>query len=275
MESALQTRASGIEQVDTDVFTGYPVKIEIFEGPVDLLVHLVRREQLDVSEVALAQITGQYLEYLQAMQVINIEVAGQFIVTAAALLQLKSRRLLPALVAEEPDEDEDDDTLTLVDQMRQRIAQYRVFRDAAVMLEESRQLRRSIYVRAQVAGQLPSGFVRLEDVSIFDLVGAVRDLLTEATPESPEAVERPAVTVAERLEDIVFQLGAATDRMVSFAELVGVPITRQIIIVTFLAVLELIRRRWVVVNQAGPRREILIRLQDEHRLGAGQGGPTG
>ncbi len=259
MESAL------VEQLDLDLFTGFAVKIEIFEGPVDLLVYLVRREELDISEIALAQITGPYLAYLETMEAINIEVAGEFVVTAATLLQIKSRRLLPATAVEDLEEEEDE--LELVSQMQQHAAQYRAYREAAEALAESRQLRRQVYVRAlEGSGAMASGFVRLEDISIFDLVGAVRELLEHAEEETAHTVQRPAVTLAERIEDILFQLRAAGDQPLSFVELVGTPVTRQFIVMSFLALLELMRRRRVQVRQDKPRADIVIQLVSESAL---------
>jgi len=253
------------EELDRDLFTGYPVRIEIFEGPIDLLVYLVRREQLDISEVCLAEITGQYLDYLEAMQAINIAVAGEFIVTAATLLHMKSRHLLPVTVEEaEPDEDEE---LELLGRIRQRVAQYRAFKEAARILEKSRQQRQYLYVRSlSEADGLTSGFVRLEDVSIFDLVGAVQELLEKARTEQPvHSVQRAPVTLPERIAEVLFQLRAAEARSVPFAQLVGTPVTRQNIVITFLAILELIRRRRILVHQKRAGAEILIRLiSDAH-----------
>ena len=260
-----------VEQLDLDLFTGYRVKIEIFEGPVDLLVHLVKREELDISEIALVQITGPYLAYLEAMEAINIEVAGEFVVTAATLLQIKSRRLLPATAGEDFEEEEDE--LELVSQMQEHAAQYRVYREAAQALAESRRLRRQVYVRAlESGGAMASGFVRLEDISIFDLVGAVRELLEHAEAEPAHTVPRPTGTLAERIEDILFQLRAAGAQPVSFAELVGTPVTRQVIIISFLALLELIRRRRVEVRQDRPRADIVIQLAAESELAAESAG---
>ncbi len=247
-----------IEQQDLDLFTGHSVKIEIFEGPIDLLVYLVKREELDISEISLAEITGQYLVYLETMEAISIEVAGEFIVTAAVLLHLKARRLLPATVEEFEDEE---DEVALVSQMQRRVAQYRAYKEAAQVLDQSRQLRQQIYVRSLQAGSdLPSGFVSLEDVSIFDIVGAVRELLNRAEVVSSGTVVRPTVTLTERVEEVLFQLTAAGDQPLTLSELVGMPVTRQIIVMTFLAVLELIRRRRINVRQDKPRMDIIIRL---------------
>ena len=255
--------ATVTEQFETELFTGHPVRIEIFEGPIDLLVYLVKREELDISEVCLADVTGQYLDYLEAMQAINIAVVGEFVVTAATLLQIKSRHLLPVTVAVV--EEDEDDELELLGRMRRRMAQYRAFKEAAQELDESRQLRQHLYLRSLGDDEnLPSGFVRLEDVSVFNLLGAVQDLLEEAGSEQPlHSVSRQPVTLAERIEEVLFQLTAADEGPLSFAQLVGTPVTRQIIVVTFLAVLELIRRRWIQVHQETARAEILIRLITE------------
>ncbi len=259
------------EELDRDLFTGHTVEIEIFEGPIDLLVYLVKREELDISEVCLADITGQYLDYLEAMQAVNIAVAGEFVVTAATLLHIKSRHLLPVTVAAV--EEDEDDELELLGRMRRRMAQYSAFKEAAQALDESRQLRRHLYLRSLGDDEnLPSGFVRLEDVSVFNLVGAVRDLLEEAGSEQPlHSVLRPPVTLAERIEEVLFQLTAADEDPLSFAQLVGTPVTRQIIVVTFLAILELIRRRRIQVHQETTRAEILIRLSTEAQ-GSGAAG---
>jgi len=252
--------ATVAEQLELDLFTGYAVEIEIFEGPIDLLLYLVRREELDISEVCLAQVTGQYLDYLAAMQAVNIAVAGEFVVTAATLLQIKARHLLPVTVDEvEPDEDEE---LELLGRMRQRVAQYRAFKEAAQVLDKSRQERQHLYMRSlSDDDDLPSGFVSLEDISIFDLVGAVQDLLEKARTQQPlHGVERPLVTLPERIAEVLFQLRAAEAGPLPFAQLVGTPVTRQIIIVTFLAILELIRRGRIQVHQERAGAEILIRL---------------
>jgi len=248
------------EELDRDLFTGYPVMIEIFEGPIDLLVYLVRRERLDISEVCLAEITGQYLDYLATMQAVNIAVAGEFVVTAATLLQIKARHLLPVTVEEvEPDEDEE---LELLGRMRRRVAQYRAFKEAAQVLDKSRQQRQHLYVRSlSDDNDLASGFVRLEDVSIFDLVGAVQKLLEKADTEPPlHSVQRAPVTIPERIGELLFQLQAAQAGPLPFVQLVGTPVTRQNIVITFLAILELIRRRRIQVHQGEAGAEILIRL---------------
>jgi len=249
------------ESPQLDLFTAYPVKIEIFEGPLDLLLHLVKQEEVDIYEVEIAQITQQYLDYIDTMQAINIAVAGDFLVLAATLMYIKSRRLLPPTAEEE---EQEPDEAELVVKLRQQMAQYRAFKQAAVALNEARQLRQQIYLRSlQKESEIASGFVRLEDVSIFDMVGAVRKLLQQAEPESPGQVERPPVTLGECIQQVTAKLHAAQSGSVTFAELVDLPATRTAIIFTFLSILELIRRRHIRVHQDRPGAEIVVGLTPE------------
>ncbi len=250
------------ESPQLDLFTGYPVKIEIFEGPLDLLLHLVKQEELDIYEVQIGKITQQYIDYLHTMQAVNIAVAGDFLVMAATLMHIKSRQLLPPAAAEEEEESADD--AQLVVRLRERMAQYRAYKQAAVALNEARQVRQRIYLRSlSAASEMESGFVRLEDVSIFDMVGAVRKLLAQAEPEPPGQVPRPEFTIGECIQRVLAHLQAAQPRSVTFSQLVDMPATRVVIIFTFLAILELMRRRDIRVHQDGPGTEILIQLTQD------------
>ena len=183
--------------------------------------------------------------------------------TAATLLQIKSRQLLP-VTAEEVAED-DEDELELLQHMHQRLAQYRVFQQAADALGQSRQLRQQVYLRSLTDDDdLPSGFLRLQDVSIFDLVGAVRDLFERAEASAtPHSVEQPTITLPQRIEEILFHLRTSSGGPLTFVELVGVPVTRQLIILSFLAILELIRRGRIYVRQQAARSEIFIQLASQ------------
>ena len=260
--SEAMTTPTTTEPSQLEVFTGYPVKIEIFEGPMDLLLHLVKQEELDIYEVAIGKITQQYLDYLRTMEIINIAMAGDFLVLAATLLHIKSRRLLPP--SAEEDEEPEPDEAEVAARLRQRLAQYRVYKQAAAALDEARQLRQRIYLRSlDEASGIDSGFVSLEEVSIFDMVGAVRKMLQEAEPEPPDQLLRPTLTVAESIENVLARLQAAPQGSVAFFTLVDMPATRIVIIYTFLAVLELIRRRCIRVHQDGPATQILVQLTED------------
>ncbi len=241
-----------------DRFQGYPVRIEIFEGPLDLLLHLVRREEVGASEVDIVRITDQFLQYLGAMRQINIEVASQFIVMAATLLLLKSRALLPR--EEAPDDEEIEEEEPAVELAR-RLAEYRTYKEAAEMLAEAQEARKQIYLRPLTADDaVGAGVVPLEDVSVFDMVAAVHEMLRRAKEPPPHQVEREEITVGERIDQLVGSLRLRGSRRIHFDELVPEGSTRVFIVVTFLAVLEMIRRGELRVAQQQPRGRIELQL---------------
>ncbi len=240
---------------DTPNYTGYPVQIVCFTGPLDLLLHLVRAHEVDIAEVPVAAVTAQYLEYLRTMQEINVELSGEFLVTAAALSYLKSKTLLPPEPEPEVEEQEAEDPAV---ELQRRLAQYHIYKEAAGRLDSARRLRERIFLRPLTEDSgVESGFVTLKDVSLFDMVGAVNDMLKRAVPEPAGRVVLPRLTVPDRIEEIMLRLRTER-REIAFAELVGMPATRAEIIVTFLALLELIRRQEVDVHQEAPRGDILV-----------------
>ncbi len=238
----------------TPTYNGYPVQIHLFTGPLDLLLHLVRQHEVDISEVPVAKITGQFLGYLRTMQEINIELSGEFLVTAAALGYIKSRALLPPEPETEEMEPEDPAV-----QLQRRLAQYHVYKEAANRLEAAKRVRERIFLRPLEDGTgVEAGFVTLENVSLFDMVGAVYDLLKRAAPEPVGRVHLPRITVPDRIEEVLLRLDTE-GRELTFTQLVGDPPTRTTIIITFLALLELIRRNEVEMHQNEPRGEILVK----------------
>ncbi len=248
------------QDLQFELFHGYPVKIEIFEGPLDLLVHLVRREEVEASEVSIVHVTEQFLEYLRTMREINIEVAGEFIVMAATLLLLKSRSLLPLeQLAQEEEEPTGDPAIELA----RRLAEYRTFKEAAEILDSAREARQRIYLRPLVPDEaIGVGIVPLEEVSVFDMVAAVQEMLKRARDLTPATIEREQISIADRIAKIVEQLEAQAGAEGFFDELVPERTTRTFIIVTFLAVLELIRRGRLRVSQEQSWGRIRLRLVD-------------
>jgi segregation and condensation protein A len=245
------------------------VQVRIFTGPLDLLLHLVRQREVDISEVPVAEITAQFLAYLRTMQEINIEVSGEFLVTAAALSYIKSRALLPPEPEPEEDLAEPEDPAA---QLQRRLAQYHVYKEAASRLEAAKRLRERIFLRPTEEGTgVEAGFVTLKDVTLFDMVGAVHELLKRAAPEPIGRVHLPRLTVPDRIEEVLLRLDTE-GRELTFAELVGDPPTRTLIIITFLALLELIRREEIEVRQEEARGEIWVRRvgrESEESEGAG------
>jgi segregation and condensation protein A len=243
------------------LFSGFPVTIEIFEGPLDLLLHLVRREELDIAEIRVAVITEQYLAYLHTMEELNIQVEAEFLVLAASLMLIKSRWLLPVdpAGADEVAEVSAEAAADPEVELQRRLSEYKIYREAAEMLDESRRERQRIFLRSADESEIGTGFVPLEDVSVFDMIAAVQEMLHRARPDPPARMRRLAVTVPDRIQEILMQL-AAERRPILFSELVALPATRLYIIVTFLAILELIRRRRLRVKSTVPMRDFAVEL---------------
>lgn len=257
MSDAAQAQAPDAQ---FELFHGYPVKIEIFEGPLDLLVHLVRREEVHASEVSIAGVTEQFLAYLRTMREISIEVAGEFIVMAATLLLLKSRSLLPRDEMQEPDEEASEDPAI---ELARRLAEYRTFKEAAGILDSARQARQRIYLRPLLPDDaIGAGIVPLDEVSVFDMVAAIQDMLERARDLAPATIEREEISVGDRIQQILAQLGGRPRAEGFFDELFPERPTRSLVIVTFLAVLELIRRGRMRVRQEQPRGRIQLSLVD-------------
>ncbi len=237
-------------------YSGYPVRIECFSGPLDLLLHLARSSQIDLGEVHLAEITDQFLAYLRTMAEVNLEISGEFLVTAAALSYLKSRTLLPPEPEPEEEGTPEEDVAAV---LQRRLAEYHVYKEAAGRLEAARQARERIFLRPLQEGTgVETGYVNLGEVSLFDMVGAVHDLLKRAVPEPVGLVTLPPLTVPDRIEEVLLRLETESNEL-SFAALVPQPPTRTQIIITFLAVLELMRRGVVEAHQETPSGEIVLR----------------
>lgn len=243
------------------LFDGFNVKITIFEGPLDLLLHLVRRSKVDISEVTIADITGQYLEYLDTLQELNVDLAAEFVVLAARLMYLKSRTLLPASDEEEDEDVELDPQVALA----RRLEEYRAYKEAAGVLEESREKRQRIFLRSTDADQLGSGLVHLRDVSIFDMVAAVGEMLSRAEPSRLQVLERESVTPSRRIPEVLGMLRSAADQGLLFTELVEMPASRIYIICTFLAVLELIRRGRISVAAVEGESNFRVRIRNQRQ----------
>lgn len=239
-------------------FSGYPVRIEIYEGPLDLLLHLVQREEIEASDVDIVRITDRFLQYLRTMAEINIHVAGEFVETAASLLLLKSRSLLPR---EEPVDDEQIEEGETVVELARRLAEYRTYKEAAGILAEAQEARKQIYLRPLKGDEaLGAGVVPLQDVSIFDIVSAVQEMLERAKEPPPHQMAREEISVGDRIDQLRAQFRRAGQRRTWFDELVPETATRVFIVVTFLAVLEMIRRGELLVSQDRPRGRIRLDL---------------
>ncbi len=248
-------------QDDAGRFTGYPVSIEVFEGPLDLLLHLVRRREVEISEVKVSLITDDYLRYLETMSVINVDLAGEFLVMAANLIWLKSRVLLPRDDAPEQEELEEEEFVHSEEALRQRLEEYRSYKEASKLLAEAHEMRQKVFLRPLLEDEeIGAGYVPLEDVSLFDMVAALQEMLQRTRETPPAIVRTPELTVADCIEDVVLRLRGAPQCRCSFVDLVDLPTTRVVVVLIFLAVLELIRRRRIRIFHGEEAPQLVVSL---------------
>ena len=236
------------------ILPDYPVRLTNFEGPLDLLIHLIKKHEVDVYDIPIALISQQYIDYLDLMREINLDVAGEFLVMAATLIHIKSRMLVPRVEAGiEADEPEDPR-----DALVQRLLEHQRFKAAAEMLHECETVRSAQWTRpderlAELAG---APFERELEVDLFSLLQAFQAVLARARDRQP-AIRLPAevVSIEARMQEMLARLTKSSS--CGFDELFADLSSRQEIIVTFLATLELIRTKLIRVLQArvcGPIR---------------------
>ncbi len=234
--------------------TDYKVKLEVFEGPLDLLLFLIKRDEIDIHEISLERITRQYLEYLQAFKELNIDIAGEFVVMAANLIYLKSRSLLPVDL-QPPDEDaeEDDPRWDLIRQL----IEYKKFKEAAEHLHIRELEQERIFAREGSGPLVAEMPLRLGEVGIFQLISAFQNVIKRVEArEDLREIFGEHFTVSEKIDTILQRV--ANGAALRFSELFSGIASRVEIVVTFLALLELIRLKQVRAIQANPFEEIEI-----------------
>src|SRR5579862_6702803 len=220
-----------------------PIKLGNYEGPLDLLLDLIRKQQINIYDIPIAKITRQYLDYLHLMEDLNIDVAGEFIFMAATLIHIKSRLLLPPDPSAPPEEQEDPRT-----ELVQRLLEHEQFKNAAEMLNSKRLMEDAMWSQPGI-----SEFSEAADdpglaVSVFDLISVFREILERAKQRPQIEIRREEVTVAQMMEHVKEALHASPVP-VPLEALVGDFLWRQALIALFLAVLELVRLRAVVLRQ--------------------------
>lgn len=235
--------------------TDYKVKLEIFEGPLDLLLYLIKQDEIDIYEISLERITSQYLEYLQAFKELNIDIAGEFIVMAANLIYLKSRSLLP-VDQQPPDEDasEDDPRWDLIRQL----IEYKKFKEAASLLQTRQLEQERMFARSGTSLEvIAAAPLPLGEVGIFQLINAFQTVLKRVEArEDLREIFGEHFTVSDKIDSILQRVAAGLP--LKFSELFAKMASRVEIVVTFLALLELIRLKQILVTQANPFDEIEI-----------------
>jgi segregation and condensation protein A len=236
----------------------YKVKFEVFEGPLDLLLYLIKKEEVDIYEVNLTKLATQFIEYIETMRLLDLEVAGEFLVMAATLMYIKSRELLPVdqQAQVEGEEEGEDPRWELIRQL----VEYKKFKDAAAKLQTLEARQENVFPRLPGKLEFESAAPAVKpDVSIFDLLNAVNGVLQRFKKREGDGREiyEDKWTVSEKIE---FILKIISERgSVRFAELFESAANRSEVICTFLALLELIRLKQLVCAQPEPFAEIEIR----------------
>ncbi len=231
----------------------YKVKLEIFEGPLDLLLYLIKKEELDIYDIPIAKITDQYLEYMDMMKLLDLDIAGEFILMAATLMQIKSKMLLPPDESPQEEISEEDPRSELV----KKLLEYRKFKEVADRLAEKEAAASKLYVRKTdekpVLEREDSPFF---EASIFDLLTAFSKILRDVPRETFHRIVKDEFTVGEKIHDIFHML--INQPKIYLSKLFNKAKNKLEIIVTFLAVLELIRLKEILVIQKEPFDEIEI-----------------
>jgi segregation and condensation protein A len=227
----------------------YQVKLDNFEGPLDLLLFLIQENEIDIYDIPIALITQQYLDYLELMKLLDLEVGGEYLLMAATLLRIKAKMLLPRHRTDEETEEGDPR-----EELVQRLLEYRQYKEAAFLLGAQEEQQHDVFYRpsperqdGDLAGpeDLQAGMAM--ELSLWDLLRAFKMVLDRAGDEFERTIEREAVSIEERMDDILYQLQER--KGLFFRELFTEYASRMLMVVTFLALLELIRQRKVHIEQ--------------------------
>lgn len=213
----------------------YNIKLPLFEGPLDLLLHLIRENKIDIYDIPISEITHQYLEYLDIIKELNLEIAGEFLVMAATLIQIKTRLLLP-IDENVPPEEREDPRIELVE----RLLEYQAFKDAAVGLKEKQEVWSDYFWRKPTSSEAerPEDNLLLFDINLFDLIKAFKGILEKAPPDAV-VITKETLTVKDRMNLIIERV--KSKKMLKFEDLFDENYTKSQLLVTFFALLELLR----------------------------------
>ena len=243
------------------IFTGHPVDLPTFRGPLDLLLFLIGRDEIDIFDLPIEHITNEYLQYLGQLESLNIDVCGEFLVMAAQLLEIKSRMLLPQQERPQEEEDEAGDPRA---ELVARLLEYRRYKRVAEELRARAEIQRFVFSRRTLTNGEGNGngdsqpVLELSDVSAFDLWAAFQNVLSRVKEPSQGELVRARFTVAQKMAAVASRLKWSKEEGIRFEELFDEAVTRLELVVTFLALLELIRLRRVRVAQERNFGEIRV-----------------
>ncbi len=229
----------------------YSINLEVFQGPMDLLLYLIKKEEIDIYDIPIARVTEQYMQYIELMQTLNLELAGEYILMAATLIRIKSRLLLPR---DEGDGEEHDPREELV----AALLEYKKFKEAGEILREKRILEERVFVPPPIDGNIrqKEKVVLIDNTTLFDLMTAFREVLERAKQEKMYEINPEESTVEDRVEHIIEYLKAR--QSATFMELFSDIRRKSVAILTFLALLELVKLHRITVRQSLPFSELRV-----------------
>lgn len=221
---------------------GYEVKLDIFEGPLDLLLYLIKKNEINIYDIPIAFITEQYLGHLEIMKSLNLDLAGEYLLLASTLIHIKSKMLLPVQESEEEDE------LDPREELVRQLLEYQAFKETALKLDKRNLLERDVFK----GGYSPDEELDPEEkpfveVSVFELVEAFRKIVSTVEEELLE-INSEKMSLADRINEIMERL--AEEKDITFTDLLGKVADRRVAIYTFLAILEMMKLRMIRAYQA-------------------------
>ncbi len=247
---------------------GYEIKLDIFEGPLDLLLYLIRKNEIDIYNIPMAVVAEQYLQHLEVLKSLNLDLAGEYLVMASTLIHIKSRMLLPVEETEEEKEEED----PRADLVRQ-LLEYQAFKEAALSLDKRMLLGRDVFKREAVRFEEEETSDEEEDalveLDVFALVAAFQRIAANLRKEDIMEIDTEKMSLSDVINEIMERL--EEERDITFSSLAGESPSRKRIVYTFLALLELMKIRLVRAFQTGPFGPIRIFLAVEEENGRSQG----
>lgn len=235
-----------MEQEFESILDAYPVRLLNFEGPLDLLLHLIKRHEVSIYDIPITVITAQYIEYIDLMQEMNLDVAGEFLVMAATLIHIKSRELLPR-----PDPTQDDPEEDPREALMRRLLEHQKFKAAAELLHERETLRSAQWTRpdgpiSEMVGEAPEPEI---EIDLFSLISAFKNVVERSKQRPQVYLPGEQIPIEERIEQLMSRLSET--EACGFEDLFSDIQTRAGLVVTFLALLEMIRLKLIRVFQAG------------------------
>jgi len=232
----------------------YRVKLQNFEGPLDLLLFLIKKNEVDIYDIPIAEVTSQYLEYVEIIKLLDLEGAGEFILLAATLIRIKAKMLLPR-----PPIDDEDEIIDPRMELVSRLLEYKRFKQLAFKLSELEEEQKKVFIRGyydQVEPDSDGGIELGEEVTLFSLISVFKQVLDKMPKETFHHVEDIQISLEEQIEYINHHL--RNGKHITFFELISHLKDKIVMVVTFIALLELIKRGEIIARQSKAFGEIWL-----------------